>query len=241
MRRRTATFILVLLISGCMLVVLTPTSLAVPGWWAGKVFENGGNGTFQSPSWVVQGTGCTTPSYSTMVGQQGKINSCYITHVDAIGTVNQAEVGWLWFGTESGAPLYFAATIRNSDFANQYVWLITWFTPGSTHHYRIWYAGQGSGEQLWDVSIDYGWVGRIGSTWCAGGWSHVGGERFACGGNAEFNYCEKRSGSTWGAWTQPTNWNSFGPFWNADNDPSYEFQRVGTIPTQRGRIRPGPG
>lgn len=89
---------------------------------------------------------------------------CYITHVDANGVLNQAEVGWEWMGTESGAPLYFAATIRSSDVAHQYVWLINWFTPGSTHHYRIRYYGQGSGEQLWDVYIDYSLVGRIGST-----------------------------------------------------------------------------
>lgn len=172
-------------------LIVVPASYAIPGWWAGKVAETGGNGVFQSGSWLAQGTGCTTPSYSTMVGQQGKINSCYITHVDANGVLNQAEVGWEWMGTESGAPLYFAATIRSSDISHQYVWLINWFNPCSTHHYRIRYYGQGSGEQLWDVYIDYSWVGRIGSTWVAGGWSHIGGERFNCGGNAEFTYCEK--------------------------------------------------
>jgi hypothetical protein len=182
-----------------------------------------------------------------MGDNQGKVNSGYITHVNANGVFNQAEVGWLWMGTESGAPLYFAATIRNSDFANQYVWLIDWFTPGSTHHYRIWYVGQGSGEQLWDVSIDYVTRGRIGSTWCAGGWSHVGGERTVppaveCGGNAEFDYCERwRPSSLWYKWTQPNNWDTFGPYWDADTDTAYKFERVGGLPSQRCRIRPGSG
>jgi hypothetical protein len=250
----TRRLLIVLGLVSLLTLVLAPASHAIPGWWVNKVAETGGNGTFQSPSWVVQGTGCTTPSYASMVnGQQGKINSCYITHVDANGVLNQAEVGWLWLGTESRAPMHFSATIRNSDVTHQYVWLINWFTAGSAHHYRIRYVGQGSGEQLWDIWIDYVWTGRIGSTWCAGGWSHIGGERSVapavpCGGNAEFTWCEKWNGSGWSAWTTPNDWNTLGaPWWNGqawvqwgcDSDPSYEFQRVGSVPTQTCRIRPG--
>jgi hypothetical protein len=105
-------------LAALLTLFLIPTSSALPGWWASKVAETGGNGVFQSASWLAQGTGCTTPSYGSMVGQQGKINSCYITHVDANGVLNQAEVGWLWMGTESAAPMYFSATIRNSGISS---------------------------------------------------------------------------------------------------------------------------
>lgn len=176
----------------------------------------------------------TTPSYSTMVGQQGKINSCYITRT--IGSrLYQAETGWVWMGTESGAPLHFAAFINNSG--PQYVWYIDWFTPGTKHHYRIRHLE----SNRWAIYIDYTWRGVVYNTGFSSGWSHVGGERYRCGGNAEFDYCEKWNGSAWSPWTRPTNWDTMGPYFSCDNDTFYRFERVGSLPSQRCRIRPGWG
>lgn len=223
-----------------MILISSQSALAIPGWWCYKVFENGGNGTQGSPLWLCRGTGMTTQAYSSMMaGPQGKINSCYVSHVSSTGVLNQAEVGWLWMGTESNAPMYFAATIKDSAVNEQTVWLIDWFTPGASHHYRTRHVRQGSNEQIWGVYIDYAYVGTIGGTYLVDGWSHVGGERstdtwiynpfpyvqrvsYECGGNAEYTYCEKWKDGSWSAWTQANDWDYWNT-WNLDTDSDYVF------------------
>jgi hypothetical protein len=103
------------------------------------------------------------------------------------------------------------------------VYYIDWFTPGTTHHYRIRYYGSGIYGKRWRVWIDYSYVGEWQSTYCVSGWSSVAGERKNCGGNAEYTYCEKWNGSSWTQWVDPNDWDWLGPF-KVDTDDFYEFR-----------------
>ena len=228
-RRKLGALLAVLLVSSLLFVIHTPTASALPSWWVNKVIETGGNGPqYGASGWSAKGTGCTTKSYSTMVGAQGKVNSCYVYRVDGL-SMYYAEAGWIWMGTESGAPLHFMATVNNSG--PQYLWYIDWFTPGTSHHYRIRSVGSGN----WGVWVDYNYKGAANAGFQYG-WSTVAGERYNCGGNAEFTYCEKYNGSTWSAWTQPTDWD-WGVY-DLDTDSSYRFIRKAS---NIGWIRPGSG
>jgi hypothetical protein len=67
----------------CLLLmgVLAQSAFALPDWWWNKVQESGGNGPAPNPSpdpnYTANGTDCYTTAYSSMVGAQGKVNSCY--------------------------------------------------------------------------------------------------------------------------------------------------------------------
>lgn len=212
-------------------IMIQNCCMAAPTWWRYKVSECGINGTFGSSSYLARGCSGTTPSYSTMVGAQGKVNSFYVTHVDSSYNLNLVEGGWLWMGTESGAPMYFMVTIQNNAY---YETLVDWFTPGSTHAYAVEYIGAGGYGQQWRYYVDSISKCVMSRTYVVDGWATVGGERYNCSGNAEFYDCRKKTTSGWSFWTSPNDCNYWGPY-DVDTDNYYEYRRTGSA---SGNIRP---
>lgn len=218
--KRRLTLALVLC-SACLLLmgVFAQAAFALPAWWANKVMESGGNGPAPNPSpdpnYTANGTDCYTTAYSSMVGAQGKVNSCYVDRITSSLGMYYAESGWLWMGTESGAPIHFFATVSNSG--PQYLWYIAFFPGGETHRYGVAHVGSGN----WGCWIDNNYQGQhnVGIQY---GWSTVGGERYNCGGNAEFTGLRKYKNGAWSSWTLNRDWDWY--TYQCDNDPSYEYK-----------------